>query len=91
MSPVGCYSAIPPLDVIDVKSWTVEKLTHIEYVGEVDASERRDVGEIAFPLPVKQVALQGFGEQDPAVVRGVHGPEVGVWDQRGTQPRQETS
>ncbi len=32
--------------------------TIVQFVGEVDSSQGSDVGEVALPLPVKQVALQ---------------------------------
>lgn len=43
-------------------------LTLVQFVREVDASQRGYVGEVALPQPVEQVSLQRFGEQDTAVV-----------------------
>lgn len=56
----------------------VGRCTLLQLVREVDAAERGDVGEVALAMPAKQVALQGLGVQDAAVVRRVHGAEVGV-------------
>lgn len=50
------------------KNLKKETPTQVQFVCEVNSSQGRDVGEIALPLPVKEVALQRFGEQDPPVV-----------------------
>ena len=59
--------------------------TLVQFVSEVDSSQWGYVGEVALPVPVKEVSLQRFREQDPPVVRGVHGPKVGVCGKRGRQ------
>lgn len=60
------------------KEVKVGKPTVVQLVSEVDSSQGGYVGEVALPVPVKQVALQRFGEQDAAVVWRVHGPKEGV-------------
>lgn len=51
--------------------------TVVQLICEVDSPQRGYVGEVAFPMPIKQVALQGFGKQNAPVVRSVHGPKEG--------------
>lgn len=67
-----CVSDREHLSTDQAKGFVLEAaspaLTLVQFVGEVDASQRGYVGEVALPQPVEEVSLQRFGEQDAAVV-----------------------
>lgn len=53
--------------------------TLLQFVGEIDPSQRCNVSEIALPLPAEQVALQRLRIQDSTVIRGVDCPKICVF------------